>query len=133
MPSTSTCCWATGAGGSKISWPTRLARSWHGPLSLEPHLQHAAVMATRPSGQANAQAATMSTADVFHAAAEQAKLLLGGDQGTGGLEIVYESGGATGQRALASRPCRSPDNSIARTAELGCGSLAVAPPSSHTC
>ena len=51
---------------------------WHGPLSLEPHLQHsAAVMATGPSGQANQKLADMGAAEVFELAAQAAKALLG--------------------------------------------------------
>ncbi|MCC7192548.1 MAG: TIM barrel protein [Phycisphaeraceae bacterium] len=55
-----------------------LSRQWHGPLSLEPHLQHsAAVIATGPSGQANRKYSEMTPADVWNLAAEAAKLILG--------------------------------------------------------
>jgi sugar phosphate isomerase/epimerase len=55
-----------------------LARGWHGPLSLEPHLRHSkAVVATGPSGQENQSFAQLSAEDCWQAAAEAAKRVLG--------------------------------------------------------
>jgi len=67
-----------GIGKAKEILSDALARGWKGPLSLEPHLAHsAAVMATGPGGKANQKLADMSTADVFHIAAQTATKLLG--------------------------------------------------------
>ena len=66
-----------GAGRVRDILADAAARRWHGPVSVEPHLQHsAAVMATGPSGQANRQFADMSSADCFHAAVAAARQLL---------------------------------------------------------
>ena len=54
-----------------------LARNWSGPLSLEPHLAHSpAVMATGPSGDANAALTDMTPPECFAIAAEAAHTLL---------------------------------------------------------
>lgn len=53
------------------------SRGFHGPLIVEPHLQHsAAVMATGPTGQANQAFTDMAPADVFHIAVTTAGKLL---------------------------------------------------------
>lgn len=68
-----------GSGQGKI--PEILAdaakRNWHGPIVLEPHLQHsAAVVATGPSGTANQAYSAMTGAESFAVAAAAAKALM---------------------------------------------------------
>ena len=68
-----------GQGAGKISeiLTDAVARGWTGPLTLEPHLAHSkAVMATGPSGQANAQFANLTEYECFQVAAKTAKDLL---------------------------------------------------------
>ncbi len=65
-----------GMGNGKI--PEILADAvkigWHGPITLEPHLQHsAAVVATGPSGQANQAYSAMTGSESFSIAANAAK------------------------------------------------------------
>jgi sugar phosphate isomerase/epimerase len=68
-----------GSGQGKI--PEILAdcanRKWHGPIVLEPHLQHsAAVMATGPSGMANQAYSSMTGRESFAIAAKAAKAIV---------------------------------------------------------
>lgn len=67
----------TGIGQTQRILGDALARGWKGSLSLEPHLAHSpAVLATGPTGIANQSLASLPTAEVFHIAAEAAKLLM---------------------------------------------------------
>lgn len=68
----------TGIGQTQRILTDAISRGWHGSLSLEPHLAHSpAVLATGPTGIANQSLATLSTEEVFHVAAQAAKVLMG--------------------------------------------------------